>query len=226
MSVELLLWNTARYIAQTLLLIAVVEAATRGVRLRAPKARLAILHAVLIGCALLPFQQIRRPMINGRESNGTVTVQTGAASVVGASGPVLSVRSALIGIALGGAALRLLWLAVGLLRLQSRKRNARALMPVPEVIEDAERLVGVRSEYFVDPALSSPVAFGRSVLLPEKFGELALSEQSAVITHELLHVKRRDWIALLAEETVRGAVVEPGRVVVAEPDPTGARADG
>ncbi len=202
MSVELILANVARYLAQTLILIAAAEASMRIARLRAPSVRLAILHAVLIGCALLPFQQVRRPMI-GRSDGGSVTIDTRVRGPVPAVRVQITPQTALFAIAAGGALFRLLWLGAGLLRLRSRRRRARALLPVPLPVEQAERALGIRADYYVVPTLPSPVAFGAAILLPERFCDLAPEAQRVVATHELLHVKRRDWLAVLGEETIR-----------------------
>ena len=58
----------------------------------------------------------------------------------------------------------------------------------------------------VSDAISSPVTFGLlrpAVLLPANFPELDASVQDAILCHEILHVRRRDWLFTLVEELVR-----------------------
>ena len=54
-------------------------------------------------------------------------------------------------------------------------------------------------------SLSGPVTFGLRrpiVLLPSRFAELPPDIQQAIVCHELLHVRRRDWIVTIAEQAV------------------------
>jgi TonB family protein len=67
-------------------------------------------------------------------------------------------------------------------------------------------LTGARAEILTSPAVKHPVTFGffrPVVLLPESYASLAETEQVAVVCHELLHVRRRDWLQIVAEEVVR-----------------------
>ena len=63
--------------------------------------------------------------------------------------------------------------------------------------------------------LTQPVTFGWRrpvVLLPPRFDGLAAEAQRAVLCHELLHVRRRDWPGIVGEELLRAVlVVPPGR---------------
>src|SRR6202041_3139918 len=52
----------------------------------------------------------------------------------------------------------------------------------------------------------SPVTFGFAapvILLPERFPSMDARFQSAIACHELLHVRRNDWVHHLAEEILR-----------------------
>ena len=58
----------------------------------------------------------------------------------------------------------------------------------------------------VSDAISSPVTFGflrPVILLPANFSELDAAVQEAILCHEILHVRRRDWLFTLAEELIR-----------------------
>jgi protein TonB len=101
-----------------------------------------------------------------------------------------------------GAGLRLLWIAIGFLRLRRYRREARRLpeTPVP--------FGGVSARWYLHDALPGPVTYGwlrPSILLPARFEELPHPVREAIACHELVHVWRRDWLFVIAEELVRGA---------------------
>ena len=61
-------------------------------------------------------------------------------------------------------------------------------------------------QLLVTSHVDGPVTFGwlrPVVLLPESFAEAHPDTQSAVLTHELVHVERRDWLWTVAEEIIR-----------------------
>jgi TonB family protein len=69
--------------------------------------------------------------------------------------------------------------------------------------------VGVRAPVCVSADAGVPAAFGTMrpvVLVPEGFSALSEPAQEAVLCHELLHVRRRDWLQMLAEELVGAAL--------------------
>jgi TonB family protein len=93
---------------------------------------------------------------------------------------------------------RLGWLATGFWRLARLRRHSRPLRPVSSW--------SVEADIRISGAISSPVTFGilrPAVLLPANFSELDESVQEAILCHEILHVRRRDWLFTLAEELVR-----------------------
>jgi TonB family protein len=119
----------------------------------------------------------------------------------------------------GGAVARLLWLGIGLVSLGRLRRRARLLVrvdcrqpalvstdgPVP-AIAGAGELVGTRADFLISAAVTRPVTFGLRhpvVLLPDTFRSLDRVEQEAIATHELLHVRRRDWLQTIGEELLR-----------------------
>jgi TonB family protein len=99
----------------------------------------------------------------------------------------------------GGVIIRLGWLGIGFLRLRRyRRRSQRLAFATPW---------STRAQLRLSPDISSPVTFGIRepvVLLPSKFNELDGPTQEAILCHELLHVKRRDWLFAVGEELVRG----------------------
>jgi TonB family protein len=88
---------------------------------------------------------------------------------------------------------RLVWLAVGLLRLARYRGHARPF--------DGDSVL-------ISNEVSGPVTFGfwkPVILLPARFPELELSMRDAILRHERLHVERHDWLFTVAEELVRAA---------------------
>jgi TonB family protein len=104
-----------------------------------------------------------------------------------------------------GIFLRLAWLGLGLLTLRSWRRNATPAHLAPEILE-IEEIVGARALLLVSGRIESPVTFGWRrpvVLLPAGFPELPLAAQHGILCHELLHIRRRDWLVALFEEGTR-----------------------
>jgi TonB family protein len=79
----------------------------------------------------------------------------------------------------------------------------------PTVIDRAIDLAGATADVLTSSAVNHPVTFGLRrpvVLLPDSYASLDESEQVAVVCHELLHVRRRDWLQTVAEEIVRAVL--------------------
>lgn len=103
-----------------------------------------------------------------------------------------------------GAGLGLLWLACGLWRIGAVGRRARRL-DAPrwrDDLEEATRRVGLARP--VRLALSgeagSPVTWGLFepvILLPETALDWSAERRRIVLLHELVHVRRHDWLLLL-----------------------------
>jgi TonB family protein len=73
-------------------------------------------------------------------------------------------------------------------------------------IEEAELLVGASADFLVSDAVEHPVTFGvvrPAVLVPDTYAALERTEQTAIACHELLHVRRHDWLQTVSEELLR-----------------------
>ncbi len=102
---------------------------------------------------------------------------------------------------LAGAALRALWIMVGLARLRRHRLGSRALAQPPVPFEN----LGIR--WYVSDTISGPVTFGwlrPAILLPARVCQLPADLREAIACHELVHVRRGDWLFVLAEEAIRG----------------------
>ncbi|HLG99712.1 MAG TPA: M56 family metallopeptidase [Bryobacteraceae bacterium] len=170
---------------------------------RHPKARLWSLQGLLLAFVLLPLVEPWR----------TPTPEAIPAIFDGVSvfaGPALHIASQghhwtgadLLWFVLLGTLVRLCWLTAGLFRLRRYRKESRQL-PAPPVPYRASS-----AQWYVHPNVSSPVTYGwphASILLPARFATMELPLREAIACHELLHVIRRDWLFLMAEELFRAA---------------------
>jgi TonB family protein len=197
-----LLWNNfIAYCLQVGLLIGAAGWIPSVLRMRSAKARLLFWHALLAACLLIPLVQPWR----SEAITATVQVSTGATVLVA---PAATRRSwhvspgeIALAVLLAGCMARLGLLATGFWRLRRYRRNSIPLEPAPAWAVEAD--LRLSSE------IASPVTFGLwkpVVLLPANFPEFDRGLQDAILCHEILHVRRRDWLAMLAEELVRAGL--------------------
>jgi TonB family protein len=197
MSVNLIWANLVAYSLQIGLLVGLAAFVPAALRLRLPGARLVYWHVLLAACLLLPLV---RPW--KQEVAGTVQVSTSVAVVVAQqpaprrSLPPASEIALLLLAA--GALVRLGWLAAGFWRLRQYRRHSQPLEPASSW--------SVEADLRISGDLASPVTFGARrpvVLLPARFPEFDAHMQEAILCHEILHVRRRDWLFTVVEELVR-----------------------
>ncbi len=219
------LGNLAAWSAQATVLIAAGGLGAWAFRLRVPRIRVAYWQALLAICLLLPAVEPWR-----RAADSDIQFTMPAARPVthrGAPSYPLPWRQALLFVLASGCAARGLWLAIGLGRLRRWRLDARVFSPLPPRLDRLRAAVAPHAEFRVSAALSGPVTFGLRrplVLLPSRFPELPADIQEAIVCHELLHVRRRDWIVTVAEQAIRAALwFHPA---VYRPGATGARTDG
>jgi TonB family protein len=177
-------------------------------RLRDPRACLYYWQGLLLAVLALPLLQPEpgRMMFAGDLTVTTVTASwlDGLASSGAEEETWTTDRLLLLAIGLG-ALVRLAWLGLGLSRLRSLRRDAvlAALSPTAtRAFDDA----GARARLLVSGRVEGPLTFGWRdpvVLLPAGILELDPEAQRGIVCHELLHVRRRDWLWTLFEEAVR-----------------------
>jgi TonB family protein len=118
-------------------------------------------------------------------------------------------RSLLPVVLSAGCVLRLCWLAVGLASLRWQRRAARPLGEAPEPLAALEQALGVSAQWYVSDGLEGAATYGIRrpvVLLPARVMCQPAPVLQMVACHELFHVRRRDWILVVAEEMVRAAL--------------------
>jgi len=166
--------------------------------LRAPEAQApALVTAATPAASLVPFP-----------ASGAPTVpEQGAIAAEPSQPPAIPWTHVGFGALLIGIAARIVWLGMGVLRLFRLQRGS-VVVDVPEYSALQQQL-GTRATIAEVPALSQPATFGVRrpvVLLPETLAGAPASLRRAVVTHELFHVRRRDWLSVLVEEMVRTAL--------------------
>jgi TonB family protein len=192
----------ASYSVQMLLLIVAAAAAARLCPVGSARGRLLYWRLVVGGCLGLPALSSLaetdpvRVRALGFETV-SVFATAGRSEVAGLSVGLLI----LAGVALG-AATRAVWLGWGLAHLARLRASASAL-PLPPPLEDLQQSLAPRATIAVQEDVHQPVTFGvvhPVVIVPPRFPTLSEQTQRAVLCHELLHVRGRDWCWLLAEE--------------------------
>lgn len=209
---NLLFWS-----AQVALLTLAAAALVRLLQIRQPGALLVHWRVLLALSLLLPvLQPWRRQTILARTTTApefplyhAVPGLTGLASPHWQSPSWAMIAEILGFVILFGILIRLTFFVLGLLKLRQFRRASSAIPSGTEgvgVFDQVESLVRARAEFRLASEIHSPVTFGLAapvILLPERFLELDPQSQAAVACHELLHVRRRDWLHHLIEEIFR-----------------------
>jgi TonB family protein len=208
--------NLVRACLQIALVVLVAAPLPRALAVRSPATRLAFWRVVMVACLLAPLLQPRLPTASPaaavRVAGGEVTVDPAgpgspaneAPPSTAASVPLTpGVLTRAIGL---GILLRLGWLALGLFTLRRLRGQGTPLVPRPRAVDDAVAATRADARFLVSPGALRPMTFGVRrpvVLLPADFLSFPAARQRAIACHELLHVKRLDWVRTMADELVR-----------------------
>jgi TonB family protein len=192
----------AAYTLQTALLLAVGLALPTLFRLRDARVHLVYLYGLLLAILLLPLVQPESGMPVFSQEIRVASAWLPKAAPALASLNAADTARLLIPVLALGALARLAWLAIGLTSLERWRREARPAALAPDVERIVSR-IGVQARLLESDRVESPVTFGWRrpvVLLPRDLPEEA---QPGIVCHELIHVRRRDWLFALFEEGVR-----------------------
>jgi beta-lactamase regulating signal transducer with metallopeptidase domain len=211
---ELALRNLGAWSVQVAVLALAAAALSRLAPVDRARARLALWQALLVVVLVLPLLQARRP---APASERVATYVTAAPGVSGgraaAPGNALEAMrrggsAFAAGLLLLGVAVQLARLAAGLARLRALRRDARPLAAEAWLLQLRDAVAPTAS-FAVSDRAAGPATFGIRrplVLLPAFFASMERDRQRAVVLHELLHARRRDWLALLLEEVLKAAL--------------------
>lgn len=174
-------------------------------RVRMARVKLGYFQILLAGCLLLPIVQPWKH----RAAAGAEEITSTSVPIAATRAPAhtrLAWPETVFLFLVVTTALRLVWLALGFARLKAYRRDSKPLVPRAHDIDALCGRIGVQADILVSPRITGPVTFGIRkpvILLPACFRELELHVQRAVLCHELLHVRRRDWLFTAIEEFIR-----------------------
>ena len=193
---NLLVWSL-----QATAIVVIAAGLAQLLRTVAPAARLAFWQTTLLATLLLP---VVRPW--QQQSITTIPLPPRVAiQIAGAQAEhpapfwmTASTEDWLFLVLAAGVLIKLTFLAAGLFKLRQYRLEARHFTTDPSLVTDARVLAS--------DAVSSPVTFGflnPIILVPTSFAQLDPALREPILFHEILHVRRRDWLFALAEETLR-----------------------
>ena len=198
----LALWNLAAYSAQLAVLALTAAAAASLLRINAPRLSVRYWQAVLAACFALPLLQTwtDKPSDAVQASIHFLSNSTVPAA---ADAPSLDATIIVAAILAIGAVIRLGWLGIGLLRLRLVTRRAEPAASLASLSTELQEDLGARAEVLLSDDVQGPATVGvlrAVILLPRRIVDLPQAVQRAVLCHELLHVRRRDWLVTVGEE--------------------------
>ena len=195
--------------AQVALLVAVCAPLPRLLRLRSPVVHYVFWRVLLAACILLPVLEPRREhemvFVPAPSAAAAAAAPLPPPSSAGpsAAAPALDWVAIAAGVIAAGIVIRLAWMAIGMIRL---RRMRRCAVEAASGFEDLEQAIDVAAPVLWSRDVAHPVTFGvirPVVLLPIALKSVDAPARRAVVAHELHHVKRRDWLWVVAEEIVR-----------------------
>jgi TonB family protein len=211
------LLNLLAWWSQIALLVVAAAALPRLLKVVDPDVRHLYWRVLLVLCLTLPLiepwqspAQVVSFAASARTSGAAVpdaSLQSGADVPTLVTGPIahpyvwLARLTLLFAIVAVG---RVTWLMAGIFRLRRLRRAGSSVAPA-DVTGDADVLPTAADIRYV-PGISQPITFGvrRPVIcLPSSLRTTHAEMRHVVLAHELWHVRRRDWMWLVAEETVR-----------------------
>jgi TonB family protein len=201
------LWSLVAYTLQLAAVVTIALTAAWVMRIRVPRHSLGFWHVVMAIALLLPLAQPRGTDAGALRlltaSTASVAIPQGAGSFVPSG---LDVGTMLVLMVGAGIVARLLWLGIGLLRLRSIVARASDDDSLAHISRDLTQSLGVNAAIKVSDDVEGPATVGVRrpiILLPPTVLQMADAVQRAIICHELVHVKRRDWLQTIAEEIWR-----------------------
>ena len=202
--------NVLAYVIQVSLIAGATAVCMALIRLRNPETRYWSWRALLWLAVVLPLLQpwqaatiIVAPVEN--VAAGVVTHMASSIGTLSSEAPATDWNAVIVVIAMG-MVLRLMWLAAGAVCL--RRIAAHAATDLSDAASLQELMVTAADvRYSKDLAQPATCGLRRPIiLLPVRLRALHTSTRRAVLAHELVHVKRGDWTALMIEEVLRAAL--------------------
>lgn len=199
--------NVFAYVIQVSLIAAATAACMSLVRLRNPEARYWSWRALLWLAVVLPLLQPWQALtvIVAPDPMAGTLMRIAPSGTVAPQAAAIQMNPVLV-VIVAGTAGRLLWLAIGGIRL---RRIARRAAPDLSDAVSLQELIVTTADVRYSADLAQPATCGLRhpvVLLPIRLRALHSSVRRAVLAHELVHVRRGDWAALMVEEVLRAVL--------------------
>jgi TonB family protein len=200
------LGNLLAWMLQVLVFASAAAALPLVFRVRHPRTQLAYCHLALIACMLLPWmQRWHHPVIvTGHESPRQFRPVSAPEPGPPPSNPPIPWNRVVFGVLAAGAGARLGWMLAGLWQIRRHRTASRPLYPPVASVEAARAITGADASICISAGPVGPATFGffrPVILLPVSFLELGEEAQSSIVCHELLHVRRHDWLVTMFEES-------------------------
>lgn len=199
-----LVQNTLAWLAQVLIVGGIGGLFLWVFRVDDPRTTLIYGHLLLTVCLLLPVvQPVEIPLIEVDLVSGTSGFTPVAESGPDREWGAIRWDLGLFGMLGLGMAGRLLWLSLGVCRLNGYVRRSRPVRAWSGSLRAAAALTQQQARFSESAELRHPATLGWPrpvVLVPPEFTSLPDRAQTSIACHELLHVRRRDWIWTLIEE--------------------------
>ena len=195
--------NVIAYSVQFGVLVIAALLITHALRFRAPLPSLRFWQAIFVASLALPLVQPRVGDADYVIASAALASIASAASFDEVSFGDNAIGSWLLPIAVTGIAIRLLWLGIGAVRLRGIIRGATADRSLDPLLRELTSALHTHATLAISDAIESPatVGFRRPlILLPRRVLDMPPAVQRAAIAHELVHVRRRDWLHSVAEE--------------------------
>jgi TonB family protein len=199
-----LLSNLLPWCLQVAAVVAVASLLPWLFRLDAAGVRYVYWRGVAVVCLALPWIQPYRtlPATTHATAAADAAIASTTANAVARTVPQLSWELLLFWVLAIGIVVRFGWLTGGLIRLRTVRRHANR-HAIPAIDGELQKVLGTHAAIRYVRDIEQPITFGLFrpiVMLPETLCGRPREIQEAVLGHELLHVKRRDWAWLIVEE--------------------------
>ncbi len=206
----MMLWlsNLVAYSVQLAVLVGTSAVIISALRVKTPRACLRFWQCLFAASVLWPTSQVWLNLdSSGERLAGGVLWSVASFAIagmqVGAASSDTGWAAIVITLLAAGAVIRLAWLAAGLVKLQAFRANSELADDLEPLSASLARELGVRADIRFSGAVTCPATIGLRrpiVLLPHDVRDVSPAIQRAVLTHELIHVRRRDWLWALLEE--------------------------
>lgn len=201
-----LLAGLAGYWVQVAVLVGVCLPLPWLLKVRNPGVRFAFLYGVLAAVLCLPLLPSLELPVASTGKIPDISIATSVSGVL-SSMNVGSYGIPLISAVLGAVALvRLLMLVFGYGVLCRYRRDSRELGAIPVGSGWGRLHDGIPIGIGISERVKTPLSFGLkrpTILLPVQFLELEEEQQRNIISHEQIHLERRDWIFIVFEQCVQ-----------------------